>query len=120
MMRAGRRSIDEALEEARVRAEVILADAERDAEQRLADVDSKVEEILTTTEEEAREHQATVEIRGIEIAALDGEIETRQSALRTAAAELLQLADGMSDATTIDLRESDAAGSTDAGESVTT
>jgi hypothetical protein len=44
----------------------------------------------------------------------------RQSALRTAAAELLLLADGISDEAAIDLRDSDAEGSTDPSESATT
>jgi hypothetical protein len=120
MMRAGRRSVEEALEEARARADVILADAERDAAKCLAEADSKADEICSGAEQEAHRHEETVEIRRIEVAALDEEIEMRQNALRTAAAELLQLADGIIDDADIDLRALDGPGSADADESLTT
>ena len=119
MMRAGRRSVEEALDEARTRADVILTAAERDAEERLTDANKKAKTIRAAAEEEAHRQEETVEIRRIEVAALDEEIEMRQSALRTAAAELLLLADGIDD-TAIDLRESDGESSTDADESLTT
>jgi len=120
MMRAGRRSVEEALEEARARVEMMLADAEQDSERRLADANSKAKAICSSGEEKAHQLETAIEIRLIEVAALDQEIELRQIALRTAAAELLQLADGISDEAAIDLRDSDAEGSTDPSESTTT
>ena len=120
MMSAGRRSVEEALAEARARVEVMLADAERDSERRLADAESKADEICSAAEVRAQEQEENIEIRLIEVTALNEEIELRQSALRTAAAELLQLADRFIDDPVIDLRESDAAGSTDADESFIT
>ena len=96
------------------------ADAERDAAKCLAEADSKADEICSGAEQEAHRHEETVEIRRIEVAALDEEIEMRQRALRTAAAELLQLADGIIDDADIDLRALDGSGSSDADESLTT
>ncbi len=120
MMRAGRRSVEDALEETRAKVETILAQAEQDAEQRLADAESAADAIRGTADEEAHLQQETIDIRRVEIASLDDEIKLRQSALRTAAAELLLLADGISDEAAIDLRDSDAEGSTDPSESTTT
>ena len=120
MMRAGLRSVEEALEETRAKVEATLAQAEQDAERRLADANSKAKAICSSGEEKAHQLETAIEIRLIEVAALDQEIELRQIALRTAAAELLQLADGISDEAAIDLRDSDAEGSTDPSESTTT
>ncbi len=120
MMRAGLRSVEEALEEARARVEMMLADAEQDSERRLADANSKAKAICSSGEEKAHQQQETIDIRRVEIASLDDEIKLRQSALRTAAAELLLLADGIIDKGAIDLRDSDAEGSTDPSEWTTT
>jgi len=120
MMRAGLRSVEEAFEETRAKVEATLAQAEQDAERRLADANSKAKAICFSGEEKAHQQQETIDIRRAEITALDEEIELRQSALRTAAAELLLLADGIIDNGAIDLRDSDAEGSTDPSESATT
>ena len=111
MMRAGRRSVEDALEEARLKADGMIAEAESESARLIGEAHAEANQIRATGEEEARQQEETIEIRRIEIEALDEEIEVRQKALRAAAAELLQLADGIADGIPdrpeIDIRESD-------------
>jgi hypothetical protein len=144
VLRATRRSVDEALSEARAKAEQILdaaagrgastiatADAEamrirteardavagtvEEAEARAAKVTAEADahaaalaaaaaQTARQASDEVRERYSElgqlIEVREIELAGLDDEIERRQDALRVAGSELLSLADGF-----VDLRD---------------
>lgn len=115
MMRAGRRSVEEALEEAREKANSMISDAEGEAQRIVSQAHAKADQIRATGDEETRRQEETIEIRRIEIDALDEEIAVRQKALRAAAAELLRLADGIVDDQPIDLRDSPAGAGVEAG-----
>jgi DivIVA domain-containing protein len=117
MMRAGRRSVEEALEEAREKADSMVSEAEAKSERILSQAHAKANQIRAAGDDEVRRQEETIEIRRIEIEALDEEIALRQKALRAAAAELLRLADGIvdDDHEEIDLRPSEGANGGDVG-----
>ena len=121
MMRAGRRSVEDALEEARTKADGMIADAESEGARLIGEAHSEATQIRSSGEETISQQEETIEIRRIEIEALDEEIEVRQKALRATAAELLQLADGIADGigdeAAIDIRDAEADGEVSASES---
>jgi hypothetical protein len=83
----------------------MLSDAEAESERIRTEAQANATQLLAAGEEEAQRQEETIEIRHIEIAALDEEIMVRQKALRATAAELLRLADGIVDDAEIDLRD---------------